>query len=705
MHTREGRLFAPVITVVSLAISCASFGASTFYVDAGVVGGNGTSWTSAFASLQSALAVATSGDEVHVAQGTFLPTLTTDRSISFLIPSGVAVIGGFRGVSGGRGDPNERDPLAFPTVLSGAIGSAAATDNSYSVVRLATGASAVLLDGLVIEQGEATGAGNSKGGGIRGDVSSVTIRACSVRLNRAWTSGCGVSVVGNFAVEGCTFLDNTSGVLTPAGAGGAIAVEGGSLSVVDSLFAGNSNASGGHVSVTGGVCTFSRSTFADGHALGTGDASAGGIRIVGGVATISDCAFTENVGLMTSGPGGGAITSEDAQLIVENCQFQGNTSFRGGALSHSGFEGCVIRNSSFVANTATSGGALWLPGSSSIDHCTFTSNAAVGAFQPGGAIAGAVFLRCNRSTFVGNTALLGYGGAVSAAGGHTHLHACRMIANSAGKDGGAVEIGGTGSSVMSCELVANTTTEGASAIKCASLGCIVANCTVVGNSTSLAGGAAILMVTNPSVRVENSILWGNSSGGRSSVDTQVGVSGLGEAFVFGCLIEGLAAIPAEGALNSGVNPLFVDLDGPDNLLGTIDDDCGVADDSPAIDSGIVAAVLSDECDADGDGDTQEFNPHDVLGAPRFASVWAGSGCGSFALVDRGAREKPGRGAVPRRGDATSDGLVDGADLAVYLAAWASPTDPCDPVDVQRNGYVDLYDLVTMLSGLWTGANP
>ena len=71
------------------------------YVDKDATGSdNGTSWTNAYVDLQDALAAATNGDEIWVAQGVYKPTTTTDRDIAFVIPDGVSLYGGFSGSEG-----------------------------------------------------------------------------------------------------------------------------------------------------------------------------------------------------------------------------------------------------------------------------------------------------------------------------------------------------------------------------------------------------------------------------------------------------------------------------------------------------------------------------------------------------------------------------------------------------------------------------
>src|SRR5436190_11769352 len=59
---------------------------AVWYVDVNAPGPthNGTSWTNAFTNIQQAPAAA--GDTIRVAGGTYKPTNTLDRSISFHVP-------------------------------------------------------------------------------------------------------------------------------------------------------------------------------------------------------------------------------------------------------------------------------------------------------------------------------------------------------------------------------------------------------------------------------------------------------------------------------------------------------------------------------------------------------------------------------------------------------------------------------------------
>ncbi len=114
---------------------------------------NGTSWATAYRNLQTALSAAPTNAEIWVAQGIYKPTTTIDRTISFNIPSGRMLFGGFVGTETTQ---SQRDFRANPTILSGEIGSSATVDdNSYHIVTFFAANNATILDGFTIIAGNA----------------------------------------------------------------------------------------------------------------------------------------------------------------------------------------------------------------------------------------------------------------------------------------------------------------------------------------------------------------------------------------------------------------------------------------------------------------------------------------------------------------------------------------------------------------------
>jgi predicted outer membrane repeat protein len=206
------------------------FNADTWYVDATATGGNndGTSWQHAFADLQSALAAAVAGDSVWVAKGTYLPTNTLDRGISFNIPKGVTLLGGF---AGNEALAAQRNPSANETTLSGDIGQKNDfADNSYHVLYALGSDSETLVDGFTIANGNASADG---GGGlyVAADadhpISSPIISNCTFLNNRGMQGGAINAISSDAALafpvlQNCSFRGNqaTTG-------GGAVYIKGG----------------------------------------------------------------------------------------------------------------------------------------------------------------------------------------------------------------------------------------------------------------------------------------------------------------------------------------------------------------------------------------------------------------------------------------------------------------------------------------------
>lgn len=299
---------------ISALIICFNTLASVIYVDQNATGTNdGTNWTDAFDDLQEAIALSVFGDEIWVAEGTYKPTTGTSRTISFEIKNGTKIYGGFNGA---EATLNERNVALNVTVLSGEIGTGAANDNSYRVVRFNNVANQTRLDGFTI-----TSAYNnsSYGGGAVSVASSPIIANCIF--------------AGNYSSEGGGALNHsTSGILT----------------LENCLFDGNvGNTYGG-----------------------------GALRLYAGTVNISNCYFKSN----QSNTYGGAIFIYNSVVNVSNSVFAGNTSQSSGSGIRVGDEGTIhLSNSLFVgnySNTSTTIYASTFSNSSphTIKNCTVAHN-------------------------------------------------------------------------------------------------------------------------------------------------------------------------------------------------------------------------------------------------------------------------------------------------------------------------------------------
>ena len=198
-------------------------GSVIIYVDGDAGGANdGSSWCDAYNYLQDGLAAAVSGDEIRVAEGTYMadrstsrPGGTGDRRETFQLVSGVMVRGGYAGC--GQVDPDGRDREVYETVLSGDIGEAGvAADNSYHVVTGSGTDANTVLDGFTITGGNADAAPSLYrfGGGMYNESGSPTVSNCIFIGNSASLYQGGGMINGgpaNPVIINCTFSGNSAG--------------------------------------------------------------------------------------------------------------------------------------------------------------------------------------------------------------------------------------------------------------------------------------------------------------------------------------------------------------------------------------------------------------------------------------------------------------------------------------------------------------
>ena len=285
------RFISRIIAASALlgAAATATTLAAVIYVNAAAAGSNnGSSWTNAYTSLQTALGAANASDEIWVAAATYKPTATTDRTISFAMKNAVGIYGGFVGTETLR---SQRNPALHVTTLSGDIGtSGSSNDNTYHVVTAgATVTGSGVLDGFTISGGQADGANpNERGAGMWVNGGSPTLAQNTFTANFALAQGGGLRVTsGAPTILNSKFISNTVAfnVDTLNNGGGGIFAGGGSTVVAQScVFRSNSisgtTTGGGGVQSSGATLTLINSVVAQNSPNGLQVASADGSQIV-----------------------------------------------------------------------------------------------------------------------------------------------------------------------------------------------------------------------------------------------------------------------------------------------------------------------------------------------------------------------------------------------------------------------------------------
>ncbi|HHH41522.1 MAG TPA: hypothetical protein ENK56_05910, partial [Chloroflexi bacterium] len=411
-------------------------------------GGSGTACSQAApCSLQTALAQATDGDTLYLAEGTYTGT----GAAVITLTKSVTLYGGWDGSPTG---PVVRDPEAHPTVLDGehqrrviclqggSLNPITPTVDGFTIVRgNATGApveadrgggiygfyaTPLIANNLITGNVASTGVANGKGGGIAltAPQGPVVITGNRVISNAANLNGLGIGggidLVGTAEAQVVNneVLSNTATLSGTRGYGGGIAVEGVSA---DALVQDNQVAY--NVAIRQGDGTRS--------SMGYG----GGIYVGSHSVVLSGNVVLSNTAIITggSGNGGGIAVMGSDDVIVNGNRVEYNIaqqgavgipSNRGGGLYCSSSDSLSIRDNLIRSNTASipytgGGGGVYL---SSCGQAIVLGNT----------------IEANRASVNGN----GYGGGFHAYASRGLLVAAnRIIGNTAtdapwGKGGG-----------------------------------------------------------------------------------------------------------------------------------------------------------------------------------------------------------------------------------------------------------------------------
>jgi subtilisin family serine protease len=312
---------------------------------------------------------------------------------------------------------------------------------------------------------------------------------------------------------------------------------------------------------------------------------------------------------------GGGIFCSDSSPTIQNCVIRNNSAYTGGGV-YNWNSSPTVTNCVFYNNSATR--AIYTPGDGggvynaeasnpTLIDCTFSGNSAA---NDGGGVCNSVMDMpgtgytegCNpvliNCTFSDNSAD-GDGGGMYNRLGNPRLTNCSFSRNSTSWEGGGMQNFGMVDDylnpvLINCRFNANSAKYGGGVNNSRSNANLV-NCTFAGNSATELGGGMRNAYSSPTLT--NCIFWANQDRNgicESAQLVQVHDGSGARPVINYCCIQGWTG-GFGGAGNMGAQPLFVDLDGPDNALGTEDDNLRLLGGSPCLDAGdnSVVEVITD----------------------------------------------------------------------------------------------------------------
>ncbi|MCB9852514.1 MAG: hypothetical protein H6819_05425 [Phycisphaerales bacterium] len=549
--------------------------------------------------------------------------------------------------------------------------------------------------------------GNSAeyGGAVENFDNAATFVGCDFDSNNSATEA-GGAVHNNLSDSGfsqCTFVGND------ASFGGAMRNLNSSPSLTTCMFDGNTADQGGGVANDGSSAPEFDGC---GFAMNMAD-TGGGMYCFATSPTLTGCTFLLNDAL---GGGGAAVFGGASTPSIAASDFVGNTASFGGAIYAFDGDGLSINGGAFSDNTADDGGAIYLYNAGPhVRGVLFDGNTA-GELAMNTGVGGAMFNVAGSDavislcTFVDNVGGFG-GGAIRNHESAASIMNCAFLGNMANSTGGGVDNFASDATIAGCLFSGNEAiaSYGGAITSFAESNPVMSNLTIVGNIAGFAGGGIANDSTSPVLR--NSIVWGNSAGS-FGVESQQVHSFAGAVTVAYSTIEGWTGALG-GVGNNGIDPMFVDSDGADDIIGTIDDDARLAAGSPSIDSGNNTLVATDVADVDWDGDVVERLPVDLDGVARFADDAATADTGVADLpdypliVDRGAYEF-GASFVCATcpADLNGDGIHDGADLQGFVDCVIAGPEigaGCACANVDGSDSVTIGDVVMLVDALLTAS--
>jgi len=350
------------------------------------------------------------------------------------------------------------------------------------------------------------------------------------------------------------------------------------------------------------------------------------------------------------------------EIHIEKCVFKENYAVYAGGGAFFGMADVTMKECKFVSNQGLRGGGVYIGYGSlgTLIDCSFLENYTYN--KPGGGLyIGDSSVFVINSIFLENTTP-NCGGAIYDGSGDLKIHNCVFNGNHADRSGGGIY------------------TQDRSYID-------LSNSTFCHNFSAM-GGGAIYQYNDGIMSIINSLFWENNA---SSGAQQIGQGSNSGIFIssndimggIGGITSGSGSRIEDGGNNINNDPLFIDIDGPDNIAGNADDDFHLSAGSPCIDAGDNTAVPNDSLDLDGNEILLEPIPWDKDGAWRFFDDpdTMDMGVGPAPMVDMGAYEygsQPSCGDINHlymMSDMNYDCCVNLLDFSIFAAQWLSCNAP------------------------------
>jgi hypothetical protein len=357
--------------------------------------------------------------------------------------------------------------------------------------------------------------------------------------------------------------------LTPDSLGGGMFIFNGSPTLINLILRGNRARSAGGGMYIGGNSnpTLSDVGFHNNHAY-----QGGGMRNYGSAPTLIDVTFNEN----TAATGGGGMGNSESDPVLLGVTFSGNT----------------------VVSDGDGGGMYSYDSNPTLTDVVFTNN---DAYRGGG-----MFNENDSDPVLTNVVFSGNTAGSSGGGMSSFINSDPALTNVVFSGNHSDDLGGGMYGYQSDAALTNVTFSGNTAVTGGGMrnynGSYLAlyNCVLWGNSATSSGDQIANLTSTPTIYY--SLVQG-SGGSGSGWDTDLGTDGGG---------------------NIDADPQFVDPDGADDTVGTLDDNLRLEGDSPAVDAGDNGWLVA----------TSDLDYH----VRRVDMPRADTGSGVAPIVDMGAYE-------------------------------------------------------------------